>query len=239
MSYILDALRKADAQRERDPARGIHAQPARHAMGEGRPGNRFRAGMWAAVVAGLVALASISWYLYQDRAASPMPAPARAEQAPALVPAPVAVVVAPPIQVAPAVLPAPAPPPSDGPGANLGPSGGDPRNSSIPTMRAGPQPPTTTVAPTPAAIPATSPPVTPVPVSQPSATAAVTGLPPDAPKLAISGGVYSADRAQRMLIVNGQVFTEGSDLGSGVVLEEIKAKSAVLRFRGARYAITY
>ncbi len=28
MSYILDALKKADAQRERDPARGIHAQPA-------------------------------------------------------------------------------------------------------------------------------------------------------------------------------------------------------------------
>ena len=27
MSYILDALRKADAERERDPARGIHAQP--------------------------------------------------------------------------------------------------------------------------------------------------------------------------------------------------------------------
>src|SRR6478736_4844165 len=27
MSYILDALRKADAQREGNPARGIHAQP--------------------------------------------------------------------------------------------------------------------------------------------------------------------------------------------------------------------
>lgn len=28
MSLILDALRRADAQRERDPGRGIHAQPA-------------------------------------------------------------------------------------------------------------------------------------------------------------------------------------------------------------------
>ena len=27
MSYILDALRRADAERERDPGRGIHAQP--------------------------------------------------------------------------------------------------------------------------------------------------------------------------------------------------------------------
>ncbi len=38
MSYILDALRKADAQRERDPAaRGIHAQPVRVAVGQPRP----------------------------------------------------------------------------------------------------------------------------------------------------------------------------------------------------------
>lgn len=66
-----------------------------------------------------------------------------------------------------------------------------------------------------------------------------TGLPPDAPKLAISGGVYSAGRAQRMLIVNGQVVNEGADLGGGVVLEEIKPKSAVLRFRGSRYAVGF
>ena len=67
----------------------------------------------------------------------------------------------------------------------------------------------------------------------------VAGLPPDAPKLTITGGVYSSNRAQRMLIVNGQVFSEGGDLGAGVTLEEIKPKSAVLRFRGARYSVGY
>ena len=69
--------------------------------------------------------------------------------------------------------------------------------------------------------------------------APVAGLPADAPKLAISGGVYSANVAQRMLIVNGQVFNEGSEIGTGVVLEEIKPKSAVLKFRGSRYTVTY
>jgi general secretion pathway protein B len=39
--------------------------------------------------------------------------------------------------------------------------------------------------------------------------------------------------------VNGQVYKEGADLGSGVQLEEIKRNSAVLRFRGARYSTTY
>jgi general secretion pathway protein B len=67
----------------------------------------------------------------------------------------------------------------------------------------------------------------------------VAGLPADAPKLAISGGVYSANRAQRMLIVNGQVFSEGSEIGPGVVLEEVKSKGAVLRFRGSRYNVSY
>ena len=69
--------------------------------------------------------------------------------------------------------------------------------------------------------------------------APVAGLPPDAPKLAISGGVYSTNPAQRMLIVNGQVFNEGSEIGPGVVLEQIKPKGAVLKFRNARYSISY
>jgi general secretion pathway protein B len=42
-----------------------------------------------------------------------------------------------------------------------------------------------------------------------------------------------------MLIVNGQVVSQGADLGSGVTLEEIKPKAAVLGFRGGRYSIAY
>ena len=67
----------------------------------------------------------------------------------------------------------------------------------------------------------------------------VSGLPPGAPQLSISGGVYSANRAQRMLIVNGAVFSEGSEITGGVVLEEIKPKTAVLGFRGNRYTVSY
>lgn len=52
--------------------------------------------------------------------------------------------------------------------------------------------------------------------------------------------MYSTNPAQRMLIVNGQVFNEGSELAPGVVLEEIRSKgSAVLRFRGSRYTVRY
>jgi general secretion pathway protein B len=87
--------------------------------------------------------------------------------------------------------------------------------------------------------PQPSPYVPPIVVPPSPPPAPVAGLPPDAPKLVITGGVYTTNKAQRMLIVNGQVMTEGADLGSGVTLEEIRPKSAVLRFRGGRYAVSY
>ena len=63
MSYILDALRKADAQRDRDPARGIHAQTL-HAAASAD---------WAAVPhpgsgrrrIGVAATAGAGWLVYQ------------------------------------------------------------------------------------------------------------------------------------------------------------------------------
>lgn len=71
----------------------------------------------------------------------------------------------------------------------------------------------------------------------------VTELPPDVardlPRLAITGGVFSPNPAQRMLIVAGQVVSEGAELAPGLKLEEIRAKTAVLKFRGLRYSVGY
>jgi general secretion pathway protein B len=288
MSYILDALRKADAQRVRDPARGIHAQPALDADGTRLPAAN-RTGLWATVAIGTVVLAAAAWYLYQDKpsttvkhvpaagpvsmtnpAALPALPPPPAPPTPptskvtvaSLPPAPVSPVAPVPIPAAPAAqMPArPVPtqslalqaPSPTGPGSLR--TEGDPRNTSVPTMRGGPQPgpgmEPASAPPPPLAAPA---PANPVPQQPPAAVARpapvtpapstpappVTGLPPDAPKLSISGGVYSASASQRMLIVNGQVFSEGAEIGTGVVLEEIKPKSAVLKFRGTRYTVTY
>jgi general secretion pathway protein B len=83
-------------------------------------------------------------------------------------------------------------------------------------------------------MPAPRPPLPPSPPSPP-----VRGLPPDAPKLVISGGVYSPNRDQRMVIVNGKVVKEGADLGSGVVLEKITPVGVVLGFRGVQYRVIY
>ena len=290
MSYILDALRKADAQRERDPARGIHAQTL-HAADERRLGSGFAPWVWGAGVLGVAATAGAGWLVYQDRTAVAAAPPARVEVAvPAVT---LAAAPAPAPVVATAVQPpAPPPAPATAPmsprglrmtaqpmerGAPIGswrPAGlssagraacdcaaagsstasacarhgaarrrcaacsrsrsrrrcphSPQRHPRRPWRRNAPVCPPRGGAQAAAAAAAAAP-----------SAAPVAGLPPDAPKLAISGGVYSTNPAQRMLIVNGQVFNEGSEVGPGVVLEQIKPKAAVLKFRNASYTVSY
>jgi general secretion pathway protein B len=265
MSYILDALRKADAQRERDPARGIHAQPTRASTGAagdaGRPDRK-----WLWIVAGALVIAVLAWAGWMFFAVRPDTVPARVELARAPVAAPPATMrtptpVAPP--VANAVMPPPPPveikaaepvnrppPPVDtrntsqpNPRGNpmAVPSPGAPATPPVPAQNAAPSGPAAPAAP---AMPPVSSPPAPLPAAPAAATPApatapVAGLPADAPKVTISGGVYSTAAAQRMLIVNGQVVNEGAELAPGLVLEEIRPKAAVLKFRGARYTVTY
>lgn len=147
------------------------------------------------------------------------PAPSQAVPPPAG-PASAAQVIVPPQQAAPPAAPAP--------GNAAAPA---PVAAPAPAPQAAPAPAAQALgaarAPLPPALPTAGPP-------QP-----VKGLPADAPQLVISGGVYSANPAQRRLIVNGQVRREGADLGSGVVLEQVKPDSAVLGFRGSRYNVFF
>ena len=248
MSYILDALRKADAQRERDPARGIHAQPLRGTIAAGPQRGGLRAAFWIATAAGATAIAATAWYLYRDRQYVPVPvsqpAMAQVTKTQYTIPPPAAPAVPAPTASAPAMAAPPAMPAASAvlpPPVVVAPSSGSPPPANNAPSRAErfvgrgtpqPMPPVPGVQPAPPPAAASA-----IPAAPP--TPPVAGLPPDAPKLVITGGVYSSSKPQRMLIVNGQVFSEGADLGSGVSLEEIKPKSAVLRFRGARYSVNY
>jgi general secretion pathway protein B len=228
MSYILDALRKADAQRERDPARGIHAQPVTALSSErdAEASNPLILLAWGVCAALLLALAA--WWLAKPDAPADMPTvspPAASTPAAPLSPSAPAVASSPAVlqtlpanellPPAPPLRPAPAPP-----AALLPPSSMEPQRSPAPT-----QPPT-----------------------QPVATAgervlAIGDLPADVqrdlPKLNITGGVYSNDPARRLLIVNGLVLNEGAEAAPGVLLVQIRPKLAVLTFRGWRYGVAY
>ncbi|WP_048438877.1 general secretion pathway protein GspB [Caenimonas sp. SL110] len=310
MSYILDALRKADAQRARDPVRGIHAQPLRGSESSGNAQARLRPLHIAVALAGFIVLAAAGWFVFRGgddkkfdsgESAAAVPAhmrprpglaasPGAPMESPAAMPPQAKVQSLPPVQsleAAPVVGNAIQPPPSASPPPTVGQlaaampprwpaAGEDPRAPRIPrsgprvgsameALPAEPQPNAPPVAPaaiaqTPGALPSINvsgtemnipaapqmSPATPMPGAR-AGTAAIaaattppaSGLPADAPKLAINGGVYSTNKAQRMLIVNGQVYNEGNEIAAGVVLDEIKNKTAVLRYRGSRYTVAY
>lgn len=214
MSYILDALRKADAQRERDASRGIHAQAASIASSAAVDEAGKRMGLVAWIAAGVVLAAIAAWFMLRSEPA-PVARPAAMSAAPAAAPAPAATAITPP-----------PPPPvvSAAPPATV-PAPVQAREAAFSALPTG--------APSAAAASAAAAPVAPV------VAPIAGGLPADAPRLAISGGVYSPNPAQRMLIVGGQVFNEGSEVAPGVKLESIHARTAVLSFRGGRYTVAY
>jgi general secretion pathway protein B len=254
MSYILDALRRADAERERDPGRGIHAHPVPLPAETAR-----RVPLWViATLVGVAVLVAVALLLRPAPRISldlGMPPPNAPGGKVAVAPAPPLVPVA--AEVNP---PAPPPLPAAERPAERAPERTIERAPERPVGKAPAAPARANAAakaaPAPAAAPATAATTTPetatttpTPVAAPATAAAsdrvlaVSELPRqvqrELPRLQVSGGVYSDNPAQRMLVVGGQVVNEGAEAAPGVVVEQIRAKSAVLKFRGYRYSLQY
>lgn len=239
MSYILDALRKAQSQRERNRLPGLHDNALGTATVE-QPA-RPRAFAAAALGVGVIAVGLGAWQL-SDRSSGRTDAVAG--PAPVADPQPRAVVPLPPV-------PAPAPAPvaaAPGPAEAIqppapAPVAPPPPERPVRTAPApAPAPAPVAAAPAPRAAAAVQPASQPVASNPPAASASAptaNAPPPGAPPMAISGGVYSPDPAQRMLIVNGQVFNEGSEVAAGVRLEEVRPRQAVLSFGGQRFTLPY
>ena len=232
MSYILDALRKADAERERGTVPGIHAQPMFAGASPPAPAREPRPWLWALVAAvGVALVAALLWALIGREAprgavapavaVASTPAAAPALAAPALAGAPSAAALALPTA---ALAPTPAP-------RKPRPVAAAPRHAGdTAASLANPKATLRAAAPATAAAPE-------------SRVYTMNELPADIrrqlPAVAIGGSRYSPSKADRLLIVNGQVVHEGDAIAPGLVLEQIKLKAAVLEYKGYRYAITY
>jgi general secretion pathway protein B len=254
MSYILDALRRADAERERGAVPGIHAQPVPAVSSD--PAGR-RGGVpvaWVAAGGAALVAAALAWQLMRDRspaapgpvAVAPAPAPTAAP-APAVTPPPMPSPTpqrTAPVQAAPAAEPAPI-------RREAAPARRTPPAAAPDPARTPPQP---RPAPRPDAMAAAPPPAMPAapasPAPRTAAAPAATGrihkpdeLPPDVrgrlPQLSIGGSRFSADPSKRFLIVNGQLLREKEAVTPDVTLEEIRLRGAVLRIGDWRYAISY
>jgi len=93
------------------------------------------------------------------------------------------------------------------------------------------------------AAPATTTVATPAPAASAARLPTQDELPEDIrrqiPKLAVGGSIYSESAASRFIILNGQIFHENDKVLPDLVLEQIKLKSAVLRFRNQRFTISF
>ncbi len=257
MSYILDALRKADAERQRGAVPGLHDQAAAaggaaaSGAGPGR-GRRMPLIIGLPVAAALVGVLWVYRGLWpgfavppaqeRERQAAPVQPPA-AEQnvqspAPAAgltvspVPAPLAATPAPGASPAPVPAPAPAlaPAPAPAPAGLAAPSVvplPTPQPSTPPAPKPAP-PGTATVTPPPAA---------PAPQTLPRLADLPEAQRRELPPLVVSGAVQSPDPASRMLILDGQVLREGDAVSAGLVLERIGLRAAVLSLRGLRFEL--
>ncbi|MDP4074852.1 general secretion pathway protein GspB [Acidovorax sp. A1169] len=254
MSYILDALRRAEAERGRGAVPGIHTQamPATSASpGADRAGSANLLVIGSAVVAVAALAAGGTWWVMQRGvpasgvvvASTPQPpvsvapvAPPATAVAPPAMPAPPAPVASPPITPA-RVEPRPvaplrlAEPVREKPAGVAAPA--RPRDAEVQREPAARAQPPLAAAPAVAAAPAAAPPNGPV--------FAQNDLPPSVreqlPALQVTGATYSSNPAHRMAIVNGQVLQEGDQAAPGLKLERIEQGRTVWSFRGYRYAV--
>ena len=227
MSFILDALKKAEAERKLGKVPGLDAQPLASVAAR-RPayGTAWR----LPTLVLLMAAAGAAWWVLQPRqqhtpvvATSPIATPAIANQ-----PAPADAV------------PAVTAKETVHPGTAIA--------SQVPQATQMPQMPQVTPAP-----PATpAPPVAAPPVAPPERTvsASLGSQPPalrdlpdklqrEQPQLTIGGYIYADDPAARSILINGILRREGDTIAPGLVFEKMLPRAAILNNRGLRYQLAF
>jgi general secretion pathway protein B len=254
MSYILDALKRAESERSRGQIPGLHAQPmARVVLDREERAPAWKTLVFAVIVA-LVLGALAWWWLSGDGSAPaavpPQAVPLAASPATGAAPAnpPALVNATPPVVAAvePVASAAPKPAPRRNP---------PPAIKSVATADNAAAPVSSASKPAPRSQTATDPSAATRSTAAPAAAASASGstpeprvlamseLPADVisslPALVVSGASYSDQPASRMVIINGALYHEGDRLTSELTLQRIALRSAVLSFRGYRFSINY
>ncbi|QYF94103.1 general secretion pathway protein GspB [Massilia sp. PAMC28688] len=235
MSYILEALKKAQAERQLGNAPSIHTMPIPTASQE-----RSGAAPLPLLLAGgglLLALAAAA--LWWRQAAAPVaPAPA-AVLAATPAPAPAVIVVPPSPQDAPVAM-APAPPERASAPVTA------PVTAPAARVAAPPSPPAPAAAPpAPRAVATATVPQGPRDAASapdesiPFATQLPEQIQRELPKLAFGGYMYSKNPADRLLLIDNVLRHEGQEVAPGVILEQLQPRAAVLNYRGTRYRVAY
>jgi general secretion pathway protein B len=258
VSLILDALRKADSERERGSVPGLHTHPVETLAADvpARPGAP--SWQWAVVAVFAVLAIAVVWYVIGRDA------PPRLNEAAPVAPAPTA-------SAAPSVAAtaAPSTATSDSAKRDASPTQGtlaehaaapteplpvaEPAPWPQPARRKAPEAPAS-AAPPPAKTAATTnqhpqatqaTPTTQAPMAAPAEPPIYAreqlpqNIQAELPAMTIGGSIYSPNAPDRSLIINGRLFRENQQLTAGLLLEQIRQRSAVLSYKGYRFEIRF
>ena len=235
MSYILEALKKAQAERQLGSAPTIHAMPIQAAPAARAAVSRRT--LWivlggAALVAGAAALA---WWRPAPTAPT---APAVLAVQPLQAEMPVVVAVPPVVRAVPqsvqpvivaqpvVIAPRSAPPPV------------------AVAVAVAPPVPVPVVQAVPAPVPAKVPPPPAVEAPAPEENLPFMNQLPEPqrselPKVVFGGYMYSKNPADRLLLIDKVLRREGEEVAPGLILEQLQSKAAVMNYRGTRYRVAY
>jgi general secretion pathway protein B len=243
VSLILDALRRAEAERERGSVPGLHSHPAPEVSDADAPRSRIEPWHWMVIGVGIGILVAAVWYVVgmlaaQQEAQVTGTPPAVAATAPVAAttspPAPspatsTALEAPPPASVAPSPA---APPTADVPVAEPAPwPAGDRRSEPRKAADASARP----AAKGAAAAAAAAAPETPLYTRE----QLPDGIRGQFPAMTFGGSMYSANAANRSLIINGQIHRENDLVTPDLSIEQIRVKGAVFRFKGYRVEVPY
>jgi len=277
MSYILEALKKAQAERQLGNAPTIHAaQPVPALQPDAAASRR---PLFIGLGAGALVVVLGAAFLWRTGPAQVQVAPGQGQSPAAMAAAPVT-----PAPMAAAAAPAAGSPAAGSPAAGS-PAARSPAVSNSLEVQAPPAPPPPVRPVQPrvadaaaaAAVPAAAASraaVTPsapavqmrMPAPAPAAplaaaaaraaapAAAAQAAPEDSlpflqqlpesvqtgiPRVAFGGYMYSANPADRLLLIDKALRHEGEEVAPGLVLEKLLPRAAVMNYRGVRYRVAY
>lgn len=236
MSYILEALKKAQAERQLGNSPTLHA-PTLQSVDRSSAGGRLKKPLLLLIVVMGVVIAALLFMVLKP-AAAPADAPGVHEvvSAPAPAAPPVLATQTPVQLVADSAAPLPAPvaalPP---PVATLTPA---PRkHAESQTVQAAPQ---AAANASPTAAPGAQA-KTPVAFEEPVQN--LRDLPEpiqrSIPQVAVGGYIYSKNPSDRLLLIDKVLRREGEEVAPGLKLEKLNPKEAVFNFKGYRYRVPY
>lgn len=248
MSYILDALRKAESERHLGTVPTLHTAPA--AAPTGSAAASWRAPWFRIVLPSIaLAIAALFWVMRPWPASTVVVVrPATAPDSSAIAPSlslSTSLSTSPPVSHADSVTPdapmpaaparvaeAAAPPVA---AATKKPA---PKKAKPPTVRAKPNESIAAAQPHPqrASIPVAPEPAVPtVPTLQELPEQIRKEIPP----IVISGYIYSSNRADRTMLINQRLMREGERIGPDFRLEKMTRDGAIFNYKGYRYQMPY